>query len=142
MNDTLELLLGEKHLGDDGLWHVYDPSGVELTHASGVLFRSILGALLWPRVLDDALRSGGPDGATPSTQERHEDDEFVPFSRVPMPTPATLYQREAAGIEAARQAAQQAIAQATRAVTAPVTLIKSVSQDESDEEALLLLLAL
>jgi hypothetical protein len=46
----LELLIGQKILGDDGKWLVYDEDGNELSDENGVLFRGNPGALLmWPK---------------------------------------------------------------------------------------------
>jgi hypothetical protein len=56
----LELLIGQKVLGDDGKWRVYDEVGVELADPGGILWRANPGSLLmWPREDEEAAKSGG-----------------------------------------------------------------------------------
>lgn len=49
LGQILDILIGQK-IKSDGVWRVYDESGVEIVDTGGVMWRANPGALLmWPR---------------------------------------------------------------------------------------------
>lgn len=78
---VLEILLGQK-VRSGNTWRVYDAGGAELADASGVLFKGVMGALLWGAMVNPFAPSVEPSSYYTVGKEAHmrqlrEEDETL-----------------------------------------------------------------
>jgi hypothetical protein len=71
----LEILLGLKTKDDNGLWHVYDADGNEISDPGGILLRGNMGALLmWPNPVIEEIVQQYHGGGRRQFSDASQDD--------------------------------------------------------------------